>query len=696
MLAAFVRADVPLHAKTLATSVPGDARLFIELRVVEGVFRTPAGSALAELLAGVVKTETSGPTTQPARTQPVGRFRWQRSLAAAVGLKNRQAAELLFTGRLAIAADGWSGIGDAVLLALPVDPAALEGELSSLRLSETSARKVRRYRLGRDHELACDGRVAALGRPGNRSTLYARTRDLLERGEGDCLAEVAEYRERTSTLAADGQFMFYAGGGGQAGSTGGIMGWWPSKWPQPISLAVGVEVTRTTVTAEVNGRLDWGSVAFASDEPPVDSLMALPRSVVAAWTRRMDYTGEYQRMEAKDSNSFVRSYIKVLQTDLPQELIQESLLEHLVGDTILLVDQVTYRPEAKNNVGGRTLPASRPTTSSSPFSVDGVQANDVLLLPAMALAVETDDPDAVADSLLLLADNLLRFLALPEALAGSIHVRKESVGLDDDMILSIPLGPLFAGRTRCVYLNSLAISWAVVDRWLVMATHPETVRRMVLARRGAIPTLKIGPLEDMVSGVAQGREATQMAMVVQPHEASQMIDSWIRYLKRYHAEVLQPDWWQRVRSKDQASRTQLGIIVPARASDRVVEVADTLPNWPAHHRLMPGDKILAVDGHALDQAKPMQSLRQHLALRERAKGVRLLVLRGGKRQEIDIPMTDIASDVEKLLPIGMLQKLADVCRFFSLGTQVIWRDRADVLRARLELQVTAPTTPRSH
>ena len=93
----------------LAEYVPVDARLFLEVRDAAGLGRAPAGEALGEVLA-LGDDARQGGGSRPSRKRSRGGSNW---FAGALGLQDERVAELLLSGRMAMAADSWKDLSAA-------------------------------------------------------------------------------------------------------------------------------------------------------------------------------------------------------------------------------------------------------------------------------------------------------------------------------------------------------------------------------------------------------------------------------------------------------------------------------------------------------------------------------------------------------------------------------------------------------
>lgn len=669
---ASVPATVPASATatTLAGCVPGDAAIYLEIRGLHRILGTASGAGMAAALFQLIQ---SAADLAPADSPPAGSAPAQADasgpehsaghlFASAVGLpSSSKTIGMLFSGPVAFAADGWSGLSDAIFLAWPADPAALEAELIGQRLAETAGTPVRRYALANGHELACDGRTAVIGRF-KRTNAYARTLEVLV-GQRSSLADTSEFRERTGSISAGAQMIAYLGRARAGGeSYNPLTAWWPDNWPRVKTLALGFVWDPGGAHVKLSARLDPEGRQLTRSEPPIQVLRRLPASVVAVWTQAIDYVGDFRRLRGKLALEPEGFHFDLLERGLEPGIIEKRVLSHLVGDTVMLVDQVTIQPMEASD------PAER------------------LVLPVGAVLVETDDPDAVAGALPLIAANFVRLLNSQVPPEQAVAVRQEAVVAEGPLIYSIPLGIQQAGKTRCDLLASLELSWAVADRWLVVASHSQTVRRVVEARRGTGKALGVGDLDKVVEQVVERGGQPRRVLFARPQAGSAMVDTWLEHIARHHPEMLQSQWWERLLRRQRAMGKQIGIL--ARADNGAVEVVETLPDGPARGRLLVGDRILAVDGIKVDPAGALQSLRESVAQRTQPDKVVFLVRRGDKQQEVELPLP--REEVEGLRsPVELLRRFSAGCRLFESGSYVLWQPKPDVVDARVDLRYRA-------
>ncbi|MHC4442957.1 MAG: PDZ domain-containing protein [Planctomycetota bacterium] len=652
-------AYLPPGQPSLAEHVPGDVQLYVELRDTKGLSKTPVGAALMSMLTDVLAGSTIA-----AQTQPAGDRYWQELAAKTLGLPVAEIADLLFTGRLAIAAEDWNKIGDAVLIVKPDDPLALERKCKVIRVKETDDKPVRRYRLAHQHELACNGKIVVVGMRSKRLNLYARTIRLLTDQRGIMLNDLADFRERMSALPVKSQIVIYASTGRASPTQKGLnIQLWPAHWPHLLSVAIGFTTTASGATVDTNGRLHPAGPKLSISDPLIPTLLLLPTSAALAWTHTIDYVSEFKRLNQAYPNGFVRFYIDLLQYRLPPQALERDLFSHLIGDTIFMVGKVD-KPIMLTEK--RDLP---------------------LLLPVAVMIIETDDPESVEKIMNQIARNFVRLFATQQNEEMKNPIQTESLGEAGGTVYTIDIGKLLWSKSNSDLLKALEISWTVADNLLVVGTHSQMVRQVIQACRGQYPWIPDNTLLDVIQSVHNGGNVPSILLVAQPTLVGEMIDSWLNYAARNHPQIYDSKWWQELRSQQRASGVQLGILPDRRHQQKgVVRVARTLPKKPAHNRLKPGDQIISVDGQKLDPEKTLASLRMFLADRKRPDRVTLGIIRGQKEKKIAIPMPDETSTVDHIQPIRLLKQTSEFLQMFSSASHVIWQPSPELVSTRLKLQ----------
>lgn len=661
----------------LASHVPAETRLFVEIRDLDALASVPAGARFGKLVLRFVNAfRPAEPTTAPAGSDrhasaqaarsddPIEMRRavdWPRLLADAMGIERVRTTRLLLDGPVAVALESWTDLGAAVLLARPREPEALEWELRARRVEGTVGDDVRRYELGQNHELSTDGTVVILGHRSGPGGLYPQIRRLLGSERGVSLADLAEFRQRLAELPDDVQMVGYLGTNRRRPTRLSASSSFLPVVASPVrSAAFGVRLTDEGVVAESSIRLSYVHEPVQAHNPPVEALLFLPASTIAAWTYPLDYVDGYEQLQRQSPRSLVRFYLNLIQWGMPPAALEENLLAHLKGDTVFVVGQLPIR--APGRPPGSTL----------------------IRVPTLAAVVETDNRDSVETVLEQIADNLLRLVNLQSGSDTKVQIRRQPLNGGGEVVRSIPLESLFPSGLSRELFGSLELSWAVTDRWLVMATHHEMVRQIIQARQGVIELMPGHALQQAMRRERHRRRLPDTVLVAQPGRAGEMFDSWVAYFAQYHPQMFEPQWWQRLRRTYWASRVQLGIL-PGNAEQGMVPVARTLANWPAHGRLQVGDRILAVDGRTLDSQDTLRSLRDRLAQRDREDRVILTVLRAGERRDVEIPMETSGFPGDQFQPMSVLEQAAEISRVFAFASYTTWKPEPQRVRTRLDL-----------
>lgn len=657
----------------LADAVPGKTRLYLEITNPAAVVDSPLARLLDQIgrLGGPVSRPAAGtqPASAPSEGIPNLSGALKGLLTEAVGFPDTRAADLLLGSPVALAADGWSGLADAILVAEPTDLAALESLLADLRVaSPEGGGGLRRYTLANQHELATDGKRVVLGMASSRPGFY---HDAVRMWRGDdavSLQDTHEFAECASRLPWRGDAVLYVGGTGRGPAGSLALGpWWPAGWPLMRSLALVVKSTDTGLQLHASGRRAMDRPERLNPSLATSGVRYLPHSTVLAWTADLNYAELMRELQSDPMPTFWTTLIR----DLSARELEQRLLRHLIGQTLFIIAR-----------------AESPHATTQP---DG----DPLVLPVLALIVETDDPHAVEQMTQRLMAQAIGQLGTDDARAREMIIRSnlENQGLS---IYTLRVGELVDSWRRCPFLRSLEFSWAVVDRKLVVGTDDELVKQLVESVRldGGAKSLPRGALPGAIAQRLESAEAVDQMMVVRPAMFSGMIDSWMAYVEAEHAAMLEPEWWSRLRRRQMADRAQLGVLPTQRSLPGMVEVGQTMPNYPAHGALLPGDLIVAVDGEPLSRDEPAESLRRLVAGRMRPGSVVLTVQREARTVEVKLMM-----DADPLLASGMstaelLTTASSLLRPFHSGGYVVWHTSPREINLQAEITLAPEPTTR--
>ncbi len=641
-------------SRRLCARVPADTRVYLEVRGLGRLLDTRAGALLARAFSSLAMVD--GPDGRSA-SQPI----WETVLARSVGLGEDMSPRWLFDGDVALAADSWSGIGDAILLVLPERPEALTGALEAWP-PQSGAGCIRRYALRDGQELATDGEAAVIGRKGSRQGLYARATALWEGAAGETLGDKPAFRDRTAGLAPDASVLLYIEGTETLSAGELVSRRWPADWIGLESVAIALRATARAVEVDVHCRLKE-ALRPTSRGLRAELFRSLPATTIAAFNWPWDPIRAHRKTLRGAGGEAIRALLEELEAGLEPRDVESELLGQFLDDPLVVLDELAL--PAGGEAGNR---------------------GSTRLMPGLAMVVRVRDPGVVEAFM----GRMLQHLG-ERAEPGSVGrdgggVRVEPVlGETQGIIRSVPVAGLLTGAAPRDLLEPLQLSYTVHGRRLVVGTHPQAIRQLVLAALSRLPTMPPEVVEASLARAAAGGTC-RMLVVCRPWMLAQSLDAQLAYIAATHPELFEPGWWRRVRARREASREQLGI--RARAADRAVEVVQVLPDGYAAGRLQPKDRILAVDGIALDASRPTDSLRELLAMREHPEVVRLLVQREGARRTIEVPMPP-AGGQELVNPLEQLRRAARLFRQFSWAACVSWQSSDQTLGIRCTLAPAA-------
>ena len=687
---------------SLARYAPDVTTLFVEvrgLRELEELWsQTDWGMAVSSMLIGRADEPGSG-------TEALA------PLAAALGFDPATARRDLFGRQAAIALPSWADVARGVLLAVPDSLAPIETRLEARVGKPEIIGAAHQYRLdNQNHYLATNGRVLLFGQRAGEHSFYERAVRLLAGTDGKSLADNKAYMTELDMLGPRPRraLLYFAPVAvlpsirpsaatrpspttrpatspavpttlpATRPTTQSVtrpttqsatqparrtpQRWLPSTWPTLVRGVVAAEVEGRTMVLDIRGRLDQPAPPHLQDAN-IEMLNTLPDTTLAAWAQAIDYRSQYQAVNTGVPTllTLYTEYINV-RMKTKGTSIEDGLIARLGRDTIVMLG---------------VIPADR---QSVKVGYD---------MPAIGAIVPVDGPAEVAPVLDQAAELLAGVLSLAGGqtpLKESLQVRK--VPFDGTTISVMELSEFFKAQTRCPFMHTLELSWALTDRDLIISSHSDHIRQVLLARAGRLPTL--GERLTMVgrpNGIPKDADGVLLA---QPAAIAAMFDNWISYLEKNHPEVLQQQWWQKLQQQ-QGSRVRMGFAMRNdRSHPGSVHVLRTIPGWPAHGRLQADDRILAVDGQALEAADAVTSLKKMIAGRKTAGLVTFTVERKG--QLIDVPLA-LPDEPKAFDPVGAIRQIGRLLNPFSSASYTVWCGPPDRFNARVMLRAAQhPTT----
>ncbi|NLX14702.1 MAG: PDZ domain-containing protein [Phycisphaerales bacterium] len=662
----------------LATQVPADIRVFVEVRDLKLFVATPAGILMQKILdhlaapPAFVFPSVLANTLSDQNLPPS----WRERFARGIGLdsSDTQVIDLMIDGRIALVADSWSGLGDAVLLARPDDLPAL---LNILSISENKPLSedfsVQRYSLSDDYELACDGRYVLVGNRTKPAGLYARILRFWRGGRVDSLADEYDFRMRTGALPKHGRILIYSRTSPTARSSGDAKGAGPIRWWRNIeahadSLALGASLTPQSLLISIGRKLGAAAPRWSPAAPPISIMDRLPASAVLAWTVPINYLEQYRLLLSAEADPAARFYMDVLRSGLGEQELERGLLRHLIGDSIVVIGE------------SRTI---EPTPT-----------RPALWVPALALMVRTDDVESTKTIVEQMGGNVLRLLNLQAGEGRSLSIHRERMNERDDWLSVLPIDRLFASESLHTFIRPQELCWTVTDDLLIVGTNRELMHHLVNARRLPDYPGSCLSLRKAIQDIRNHGGTVETVLIARPRALATMIETWLAFLQQWHPDINTNRWWRQLRQKKDPADIKLGIMFSrSRTFEGILEVAQTIPRWPAHGRLRIGDQILSVDGQPLDPAQKPESLIELLTQRKQPDRVRLGILRQGVEIEIELPMPTTTGEREAFLPVELFRPLADLLRLFPSAHYLSWRTSPDIIHTQLELSFVQTTMP---
>ncbi len=661
---------------TLASQVPAEVRLFVEVSDLKLFIATPTGALMSKVLDHLSAPWGQAPTSAPADvSEPVNPPSWRERFARGLGLvtEDTRIVDLLLAGRVALAADGWSGLGDAVLLAQPDDLSALLALLPAPESRPSEDASVHRYRLSEDYELACDGRHVVVGNRTKRTGLYPRVLRFWQGGRVDSLADEYDFRMRTGVLPKYGRVLMYFRTSQTGRSTGDTKGTGPKNWWQSLeasadSFALGVSLTPQSVLIATSRKLGAAAPRWSPAAPPVAAMDRLPASAILVWTVPINYLEHYRTIQGAEADPAARFYLDVLRSGLGEQELERGLLRHLVGDSIVVVG------------GGQ--------------AVEPTRTRPALWVPSIALMVRTDESATTKAILEQMADNLLRLLNLQTGDGQTLYIHRERMNEQDDWLSVVPVDRLFASGSLYTFIRPREICWTVAHGFLFVGTDRGLVHQLVAARR--LPDLNVPclSLREAIQDIHNRGGEVETILIARPRAVATMIDTWLDFVRQWYPDMHTSRWWRQLRQKKGPPDIQLGILFSrSRTYEGVLEVAQTIPRWPAHGRLRSGDQILSVDGQPLDPLQKPESLVELIGKRKQTDRVRLGILRDGTEIEVELLIPPSSGDREAFVPAELFRPLADLLRLFPSAYYLSWRTSPEIVHTQLELSFVQTTMP---
>ena len=199
-------------------------------------------------------------------------------------------------------------------------------------------------------------------------------------------------------------------------------------------------------------------------------------------------------------------------------------------------------------------------------------------------------------------------------LIGAIDATDDGLRVEQSTHLGTPISYIsltrYAEQSRypmARLFKHVEPAWAVMGDWLVFALSRDHVERILDAHRGLAPTLTGVP--DVQALTARSVERMMTLSIVQADLAADILEQWVTAHENGSPSLLDPRWWGAAGGTQSIRSNRLGIGMKSKQEPGVVVVARVYPATAAADRLLPGDRIIGIDGRLLDLAAPNQDLR---------------------------------------------------------------------------------------
>ena len=634
---------------SFARFVPSSARIFItvfDLDRVDAALRETHAWQLMALTPGGAAAGSASPSLA--------------SLAAAMrpdGIQVRPSD--LTSTEFGLAAHSWSTLPDGVWYVRVPDEDHLDrfvpkDDRRTGRLSAAS----RLFRLDSGTAACVNGDALAFSRRAGPGTLYRETLRLMGGRTGASLAETPEYAEL---------FRYLPGG--------------------PLATAY---LSSSPPRVRARAKSDAGVRSAPDDEPGGDSRAgpaATTPSAGGAWWPAMSRA--VLGMYARDGRVELAARARLVQPSRRRSLSEETLrrFRQLPQTTLFALGTTTDFKSAvasaanEQNVGlsGRYARFLEELKKDSGWADAGPDLGpDALLVwdqdiggtgqtPQVAVLIHCQDARAANEFAGRLAQALMERIHVvdPVAREDAPAIRLSShLGT---AVSSVPLAR-YADHSRfpaASLFRNLEPAWAAQGPWLIFALTRRHLERLLDADAGLAGQLGAGrDLPDW----GESRGAYHGVAFLQGALAAGVINDWVGLRQSGERTLLDPSWWTQPIAVESAAPEDLGFVAGEMDEPGAVVVHDVFVDDSATGKLIPGDRIIGLDGQLLDWMDPSTDFLRRWSRESTTRGRRLRVLREGRLA--DVVLVDDREPPPPPLPIEPSAALSELASIVGAVTSV--------------------------
>lgn len=644
------------RAPSLATHVPQDSNLFVELY---GLGRLPQMQRLEDVdrLLGVpVRAGDDDADMGP----------WLGRIKAVANIDRHELIQSYFGEQVAVAAPSWDALAEGVLLARVSDRAKIDALFARAR--------------GPVLTLPGDARICALRDEADGLWLAGRG-DVIVLGPNPApatgMSEASSYFFRIATHIAEGGDGLPVGSLPEARADGGVAGrvflrrgrdtrpavsaadhMIDGLLQQAESISATIELTGAAIHVRAAGTTAGGRAHLRA---PGTAMLRVPTDALATWRFGYDFREALQSRADSSISAQVRFLLTLADGATPDVSLAGEFIPTLGPDAALVIGQASA-------AGGATR-----------FD-----------LPTITFATRTSDSDMATRVVRQLVARVAEVFNFQLRRANSERramIRREShAGVE---IETLPVGAFLATISECEFFAALDLSWCVLDGWLVISSHPGEVRRIIDANRDDdAGSASVTPVAPAPAGAGE-------RVTFRPRATAALLHNWVRYLKAEHPHVLEDGWWELVKQRRSGTRVELGIGTKADPTQPgKVHVALTLDGWPASGLVREGDYIIGVDGQLLSTTDAVSDFRRLIQLRKHLDYTVLRVERDGRLRDVRIGIpAGPGGPVADQNPAQLLEPLAGLLERFESATYELTFEDADRFVADISLTLPARDTP---
>jgi hypothetical protein len=617
--------------ESLATRVPADVGLFIELR--------NAGDLLLPLVEPQMWLTVAELAGQPANLAEMEQ--WQHRVAQVITMSPADAVRTLFAHRVAFIAGDARQTQDAVILCRPTAPApSLIAHWPAQPLPSAGRTSV--YRLPYNVGLAVQPDLMLLGDHVGAG-LFDRALAHLDSPKPAALSADPVFARLLGRVPPNPDGVFFARRMPATPSTQVATqsstapappldppAWWDWLLPLPGAEQVLLALHRDAGLLHLHTVGDGPRPTQPTDGAAAALLRRLPRRTLLAWAGPVDY-------------AIIKHGI--------QRLPEQNLLR-VMSNVHERPGTVVHLTEALHPSVCLAFGAVTPATRELPAPP----------IPCVALLLPARDAEAVAQAwteLLHSTVAMYRLLLLKVGTSPQLPPL-EPLTLAGVSAECLDLSRLLSPEPSQTPLGELHLCWALDDDVLIIASHTAWLAEILEARRAGLPPLV--PLLSLSPGAAPTATSAPTTapltpatvLVAQPGPLADLGQAWLHFFQESMPAVLNEKFWQRYQPG--GGNVRLGIQVLVEREEPRLRVQSVTPGLPAEGVLQPDDAVIGCNRRRFATSQPAEELRRGLAQRPNARWVDLLVERDRvvRVKRIALPFVDPIDVLWRLVAVGQV------------------------------------------